>query len=73
MERELRRYLTVRYLHTLASVGMPSVQSVHDYYPFALEDGGRLWRLIVWLFWWLFVDPPAWVCAVGYRLLRFYN
>jgi hypothetical protein len=29
-------------LRTSALLGMPSVQSVHDYYPFALEDGGRL-------------------------------
>jgi hypothetical protein len=30
------------YLRTSALLGTPSVQSVHDYYPFALEDGGRL-------------------------------
>jgi MoxR-like ATPase len=29
-------------LRTYALLGMSSVQSVHDYYPFALEDGGRL-------------------------------
>jgi hypothetical protein len=29
-------------LITSALLGTPSVQSVHDYYPFALEDGGRL-------------------------------
>jgi nicotinamidase-related amidase len=29
-------------LRTFALLGTPSVQSVHDYYPFALEDGGRL-------------------------------
>jgi hypothetical protein len=29
-------------LHTFALLGTPSVQSVHDYYPFAMEDGGRL-------------------------------
>jgi hypothetical protein len=30
-------------LRTSASLGTPSLQSVHhDYYPFALEDGGRL-------------------------------
>jgi hypothetical protein len=23
-------------------LGTPSVQSIHDYYPFAMEDGGRL-------------------------------
>jgi hypothetical protein len=27
---------------TSALLGTPSVQSVHYYYPFALEDGGRL-------------------------------
>jgi hypothetical protein len=29
-------------LRTSALLGMSSVQSVHDYYPFAMEDGGRL-------------------------------
>jgi hypothetical protein len=29
-------------LRTCASLGTPSVQSIHDYYPFAMEDGGRL-------------------------------
>jgi hypothetical protein len=29
-------------LRTSALLGAPSVQSVHDYYPFAMEDGGRL-------------------------------
>jgi hypothetical protein len=29
-------------LRTSAVLGTPSVPSVHDYYPFALEDGGRL-------------------------------
>jgi hypothetical protein len=29
-------------LRTSALLGTPSVQSVDDYYPFALEDGGRL-------------------------------
>jgi hypothetical protein len=29
-------------LRTFALLGTPSVQSVHDYYAFALEDGGRL-------------------------------
>jgi hypothetical protein len=28
--------------HTLALLGTPSDQSVHDCYSFALEDGGRL-------------------------------
>jgi hypothetical protein len=29
-------------LRTFAVLGTPSVPSVHDYYPFVLEDGGRL-------------------------------
>jgi hypothetical protein len=29
-------------LRTSALLGTPSVQSVHDYYPFAIEDDGRL-------------------------------
>jgi hypothetical protein len=29
-------------LRTSALLGTPSVQSIHDYYPFAMEDGGRL-------------------------------
>jgi hypothetical protein len=29
-------------LRTFALLGAPSVQSIHDYYPFAMEDGGRL-------------------------------
>jgi hypothetical protein len=29
-------------LRTSALLGTPSVHAVHDYYPFALEDGGRL-------------------------------
>jgi hypothetical protein len=29
-------------------LGTPSVQSVHDYYPFSVEDDGAGWRL-----WWL--------------------
>jgi hypothetical protein len=29
-------------LRTYALLGTPSVQSVHDYYPFGLDDGGRL-------------------------------
>jgi hypothetical protein len=29
-------------LRTFALLGTPSVQSVHDYYPFAMKDGGRL-------------------------------
>jgi hypothetical protein len=27
---------------TSALLGTPSVQSIHDYYPLAMEDGGRL-------------------------------
>jgi hypothetical protein len=29
-------------LHSSALLGTPSVQSIHDYYPFAMEDGSRL-------------------------------
>jgi hypothetical protein len=29
-------------LRTSALLGTPSVQSIHDNYPFAMEDGGRL-------------------------------
>jgi hypothetical protein len=29
-------------LRTSALLGTPLVQSIHDYYPFAMEDGGRL-------------------------------
>jgi hypothetical protein len=29
-------------LHTFALLGTPLVHSIHDYYPFAMEDGGRL-------------------------------
>jgi hypothetical protein len=29
-------------LRTSALLGTPSVESIHDYYPFATEDGGRL-------------------------------
>jgi hypothetical protein len=29
-------------LRTSALLGAPSVQSIHYYYPFAMEDGGRL-------------------------------
>jgi hypothetical protein len=32
-------------LRPSASLGTPSVQSIHDYYPFAMEDGGRLARM----------------------------
>jgi hypothetical protein len=50
-------------LQASALIGTPSVQPVHDYYPFALEDGGK-WasfaddlvdRLAV------LVASPAWV------------
>jgi hypothetical protein len=34
-------------LRTSALLGTPSVQSIHDYYPFAVEDGGRLAPLAV--------------------------
>jgi hypothetical protein len=54
-------------LRTSALRGTPSVQSVHDYYPFALEDGAmgpgwRLWRmswLIALLCWWQFIASMA--------------
>jgi hypothetical protein len=29
-------------LRTSTLLGTPSVQSIHYYYPFAMEDGGRL-------------------------------
>jgi hypothetical protein len=29
-------------LRTSALLGTPSIQSIHDYYPFAMEDGARL-------------------------------
>jgi hypothetical protein len=29
-------------LRTITLLGTPSVQLIHDYYPFAMEDGGRL-------------------------------
>jgi hypothetical protein len=29
-------------LRFYALLGTPSAQSIHDYYPFAMEDGGRL-------------------------------
>jgi hypothetical protein len=51
-------------LRTSALLGTSSVQSVHDYYSFVVEDGAdlRLWRLrwlIAWLFWWPFVASIA--------------
>jgi hypothetical protein len=53
-------------LRTSALFGTLSVQMIHDYYPFAMEDGGgwRRWRLswlIAWLFWWMFVASLTWV------------
>jgi hypothetical protein len=35
---------------TYALLGTPSVQSIHDYYPFAMEDGDRLAPMAVELF-----------------------
>jgi hypothetical protein len=32
----------MRTFRTFALLGSPSVQSIHDYCPFAMEDGGRL-------------------------------
>jgi hypothetical protein len=34
-------------LRTFALLGTPSVQSIHDLYPFVLEDGGRLASMLV--------------------------
>jgi hypothetical protein len=47
-------------LRTFALLSTPSVQSIHDYYPFAMKDGGRL-APMAWLFWWVFVASLAWV------------
>jgi hypothetical protein len=41
-------------LRTNALLGTPSVKSVHDYYPFAVEDGGRLTPMAV-----VMVDPRS--------------
>jgi hypothetical protein len=46
-------------LRTSALLGTPSVESVHDYYPFAMEDGGRLAPMAVEL-----VDRLAILVAV---------
>jgi hypothetical protein len=46
-------------LRTCALLGTPSVQSVHDYYPFAMENGGRLAPMAVEL-----VDRLAILVAV---------
>jgi hypothetical protein len=46
-------------LRTCALLGTPSVQSIHDYYPFAMEDGGRLAPMAVEL-----VDRLAILVAV---------
>jgi hypothetical protein len=47
-------------LRTFALFDTPSVHSIHDYYPFAMEDGGRLAPMAAELvdrvaIWWLFV------------------
>jgi hypothetical protein len=44
---------------------MPSIKTVHDHHPFALEDGvdwlqWRLGWLIDWQFWLLFAIFQAW-------------
>jgi hypothetical protein len=38
----LGREFVLYLLRTSALLGTPSFQSIHDYYPFAMEDGGRL-------------------------------
>jgi hypothetical protein len=53
-------------LRTSALLGRPSVHSIHDYYPFAMEDGGRLTPMAAKLvdrlaIWWKFVASLAWV------------
>jgi hypothetical protein len=54
-------------LGIFALLGTPSVQSIHDYYPFAIENGGRLAPTMAGelvdrpVFWWLFVASLAWV------------
>jgi hypothetical protein len=53
-------------LRTFALLGTPLVHSVHNYYPFDLEDGAgwRLWRLNwlnAWLLWWQFIASLTWV------------
>jgi hypothetical protein len=62
-------------LHTSASLGTPSVQSVHGYYPFALEDGGRLApmavELIDCLAIWVEVCRFPGMGVANSRLLRF--
>jgi hypothetical protein len=42
--------LDVYYLRPSSSLGTPSTQSVHAYYPSAFEDGGRLAPLAINLF-----------------------
>jgi hypothetical protein len=37
-------------LRTFALIGTPFVHSIHDYNPFAMEDGGRLTKLKLKLF-----------------------
>jgi hypothetical protein len=46
-------------LRTSALLGTPSVQSIHDDYPFAMEDGGRLAPMVAEL-----VDRLAILVAV---------
>jgi hypothetical protein len=46
-------------LRTPALLGAPSVQLIHDYYPFAMEDGGRLAPMVA-----EFVDRMAILVAV---------
>jgi hypothetical protein len=51
---------------TSALLGTPSIQSIHDYYPFAMEDTGRLAPMAAELVdrlnvLWLFVASMAWV------------
>jgi hypothetical protein len=46
-------------LRTSALLGTPSLQSVHDYYPFAMKDGGRLTPMAVEL-----VDRMGFLVAV---------
>jgi hypothetical protein len=36
-------------LRTSSSLSTPSIQCIHDYYAFALEDGGRLAPMAVYL------------------------
>jgi hypothetical protein len=53
-------------------LGTLSVQSVHDYHPFALEDMAVEVVDIAWLFWWHFAASITWVllalvlCAMAF-------